>query len=289
MLHCWLRNHVIAATCVASLLATSQPANAWSAASGWFQAQGARVRLIAASIADGSGADRVFAGVQLQLDKSWKTYWRTPGDAGGIPPELDFEKSINLQAGPVLYPAPHGSTDANGTSIVYSDEVVFPVQITPEDLAAPSLLKANVVFGACLDVCVPVETALALELVDQQGADASISEKLMKYLRRVPHKVLMGAATTPSVQSIKARLTGPVPEIIIEARYASAGAQSGDLFVEIEDGTNISIPAKISLWRDNLDETAAAIRLAAAADSDGKIVAIRSASKAFLIVADAAL
>ena len=43
------------------------------------------------------------------------------------------------------------------------------------------------------------------------------------------------------------------------------------------------------LWRDNLDETAAAIRLAAAADSDGKIVAIRSASKAFLIVADAAL
>ena len=49
----------------------------------------------------------------------------------------------------------------------------------------------------------------------------------------------------------------------------------------------IASPARI--WRDNLDETAAAIRLAAAADSDGKIVAIRSASKAFLIVADAAL
>ena len=45
----------------------------------------------------------------------------------------------------------------------------------------------------------------------------------------------------------------------------------------------------VRLWRDNLDETTAAIRLAAAADSDGKIAAIRSASKAFLIVADAAL
>lgn len=250
MLHFWLRNHVIAATCVASLLASSQPANAWSAASGWFQAPGARVRLIAASIPGGNGADRVFAGVQMQLDKGWKTYWRTPGDAGGIPPELDFEQSVNLKAGPILYPAPHRSTDTNGTSLVYSDEVVFPVEIRPEDPAAPPLLKANVLFGVCLDVCVPVETALALDLVDQPGAEAGIGEKLMTYLRRVPHKMSMGARTTPTVQSIKARLTGPAPEIIIEARYASAAAQSGDLFVEIEDGTNIAIPAKVSLPDD---------------------------------------
>ena len=48
--------------------------------SDWAQGHNSRVRLIA-------GDD--LAGVELQMPAGWKTYWRNPGDAGGVPPSFD--------------------------------------------------------------------------------------------------------------------------------------------------------------------------------------------------------
>ena len=212
------RFHLFVVLTLVVLLDPSQSANAWTAASDWVQSPGARVRIIAANIESNGGIDSIVAGVQLQLDKGWKTYWRTPGDAGGIPPELDWDQSDNMTVAQILYPAPHRLESSIGTSIGYSDEVVFPLQIKLKDPAKPALLRINVLFGICKDICVPVESELALKLVDQPGAEAGISAKLISNLKRVPHKIKFGADASPTVKSVSAKLTGSAPEIIIDAR-----------------------------------------------------------------------
>src|SRR5436309_312013 len=73
------------------------------------------------------------AGVELQLPEGWKTYWRTPGDAGGVPPTFDWSKSDNLASVKVLYPAPKRFSDRAGDTVGYKGTVVFPVEVIPKD------------------------------------------------------------------------------------------------------------------------------------------------------------
>ena len=48
-------------------------------------------------LAGGYSAGRHRAGLLIELDGLWKTYWRVPGDAG-IPPQLDWSGSQNAAA-----------------------------------------------------------------------------------------------------------------------------------------------------------------------------------------------
>ena len=57
-------------------------------ASEWVTVQASKVRLVA-----GWRGTEVIAGVELQLGDGWKTYWRSPGDAGGVPPFFDWSGS----------------------------------------------------------------------------------------------------------------------------------------------------------------------------------------------------
>ena len=70
--------------------------------------------------------------VEIMLEPGWKTYWRTPGDAGGLPPAFDWSKSTNLAQAEVLYPAPRRFTDRSGHTIGYEGGLVLPVVLTPE-------------------------------------------------------------------------------------------------------------------------------------------------------------
>ena len=66
----------------------------------WAEGQQARARLLAAGI----GPDgRLGAAIEIELEPGWKTYWRTPGDAG-IPPKIDFGASANAGAAAVVVP-----------------------------------------------------------------------------------------------------------------------------------------------------------------------------------------
>ncbi|MDZ4790723.1 MAG: protein-disulfide reductase DsbD family protein [Hyphomicrobiales bacterium] len=43
--------------------------------------------------------------MELKLKDGWKTYWRSPGDAG-IPPVVDWSGSINFASAELAYPQP---------------------------------------------------------------------------------------------------------------------------------------------------------------------------------------
>ena len=45
------------------------------------------------------------AGILIELEPEWKTYWRVPGDAG-IPPQFDWAGSVNMETIDVSFPTP---------------------------------------------------------------------------------------------------------------------------------------------------------------------------------------
>lgn len=99
------------------------------------------------------------AGLQLQMAPGWHTYWRAPGDAG-IPPGFNWSGSQNLAAVEVRFPVPEVH-EANGTrSIVYHDQVIFPLVITPSDPTRPVRLRGEIDIGVCEDICVPLRLEL---------------------------------------------------------------------------------------------------------------------------------
>jgi DsbC/DsbD-like thiol-disulfide interchange protein len=70
------------------------------------------------------------AAVELQLAPGWKTYWRSPGDAG-IPPSFDWSGSENVKSVRLHWPAPE-VFEANGMQTIgYHERLVLPVEITP--------------------------------------------------------------------------------------------------------------------------------------------------------------
>ena len=77
-------------------------------ASPWSSVDGAAIRLLPGK-APAAGP----AGIEIKLAEGWKTYWRSPGDAG-IPPTFDWSKSQNLGSIAVLWPAPSRFDDEGG-------------------------------------------------------------------------------------------------------------------------------------------------------------------------------
>ena len=71
---------------VIPLQAQEIPLQAPEGASDWVRGDAASVRLVAAKTGT-SGEDAVGLGLEFMLDPGWKTYWRSPGDAG-LPPQV---------------------------------------------------------------------------------------------------------------------------------------------------------------------------------------------------------
>ncbi len=105
----------------------------------------------------------IMAAVEIVLQPGFKTYWRSPGDAG-VPPGFDFAGSDNLASAEVLYPLPTRFEDGGGRSIGYHDRVIFPVRIVPADPEKPVKLVLRMTYGACEKICIPAEGEAALEL-----------------------------------------------------------------------------------------------------------------------------
>lgn len=130
------------------------------------------------------------AGLHLRLAPGWKTYWRSPGDAG-IPPAFDWSGSDNVQAVRIHWPAPHVFTLNGLTTIGYTGDVVLPLEITPIDAARPVRLRGGVEMGVCSDICVPATLSFdtviegagapqpaisaALALAPHSGKDAGVT------------------------------------------------------------------------------------------------------------------
>lgn len=103
------------------------------------------------------------AAIRLSLSPGWKTYWRSPGEAG-IPPEFDWSGSENIRAVRLHWPTPQVFQFNGMQTIGYARELVLPVEIWPDRPGQPVRLETEVDLGVCRDICVPASLALSGDL-----------------------------------------------------------------------------------------------------------------------------
>jgi DsbC/DsbD-like thiol-disulfide interchange protein len=221
--------------CLGLLLAMPSAAAAAGVASQWAQGHNSRARLIA-----GDGV----AAVELQMPEGWKTYWRNPGDAGGVPPSFDWSRSGNLAAAQVLYPAPKRFTDRAGDTVGYKGTVVFPVRLTPKDPTKPIDLRLTVDYGVCKEICIPAEAALSLAVAPPQKG-SGVPTEITEALARVPAPESERRPNDPILKDVHAELGGAKPHLVLKAEFPG-GADHADIFIEAPPGLYVPLPKKIA-------------------------------------------
>ncbi|MES2143208.1 MAG: protein-disulfide reductase DsbD domain-containing protein [Pseudomonadota bacterium] len=114
----------------------------------------------------------IMMALRLRLAPGWKTYWRSPGEAG-IPPTFDWSGSDNLGQIRLFWPRPVVFLTSGMTSIGYHDEVVLPFEVVAADPGRPVRLGLQVDLGVCKDICLPVTLAIAGDVLGT-GQDSDI-------------------------------------------------------------------------------------------------------------------
>lgn len=182
-----------------------------------------RVRLVAGE-PDGAVWS---AGVAIELDEHWKTYWRVPGE-GGIPPSFDWTGSAHVKSIDVLWPAPRRYNDTNGETIGYASRVVFPLRVIADSAQATPELRLAMFFGVCKEICIPARYTGSLAFGQTAPQDLSL---LQTYLSRVPERRPFIATARLAEGALILSLAGDAPA-------------SPDLFVESDTLAYFRAPEK---------------------------------------------
>lgn len=242
---------------------------AHATATAWTQGHHVKTRLVTGAEPTETGLRRIVA-VHMQLDPGWKTYWRNPGNSGGIPPSFDLSRSTNLASFTVLYPAPNRYVDSTGTTFGFKNEVLFPIEVIPRDPTQPIELRLNAFFGVCEEICIPVDITLAHKLVP---ADFStLTPQLASALASVPRDLNLASDATraalPHVFEVTAHLVGDDPHLLVRAREAGAASVTEVLPVPHGD-VFMGLPQKVGV-EDGPDGPAVAFRLPLASRGDAQ-------------------
>jgi suppressor for copper-sensitivity B len=192
-------------------------------ASPWVNLGQGQVRLISAAAAVGGATE---LGVQVRLAPGWKTYWRAPGEAG-IPPTFEWTGSDNLAQAEVRWPAPRRVDVGGIDSLIYQDEVVFPVTATAANSGRPLAVRLKLGLGICKDICIPAEADLALDLLPGEAKATPWAATIAHYAAKVPAPAAArGIAFTASVAR------GPSGDQVAVTVRGKSALNAPDLIVE---------------------------------------------------------
>ncbi len=183
--------------------------------------------IVEVEVLDGGYTDggTYLAAIRLTLADGWKTYWRAPGDAG-IPPIFNWRGARNVAAAEFTWPTPD-VFDQNGMrSIGYENELVLPIEITPDDAGQPVRLRGRMDIGICSDVCVPSSVRFDHTLDPQ----ADRSPAIVAALAQRPY-----SEAEAGVRSAHCSITPTEGGLRLEARIAMPPAGTQEVAV-IEPG-----------------------------------------------------
>ena len=180
---------------VGGLVAASLTSPALAARSEWASADTSRLRLLLVETPEG----KLAGGVEIELDPGWHTYWRVPGDVG-VPPRFDFAASENVKSVEVLYPAPERLRDESGLSLVYRDQIAFPLVVEAQETGKPVTLRLDAFYGACKDVCIPVQAQTSVTWQPGAAPDPVARVAVERYRPLVPAEPQPGAFDIEAVR-----------------------------------------------------------------------------------------
>ncbi|HEX9449352.1 MAG TPA: protein-disulfide reductase DsbD domain-containing protein [Dongiaceae bacterium] len=156
------------------------PAMAESLGSDVITTDQTETRLISA-VTGGGALATIPLGLEMRLKPGWKTYWRSPGDAG-FPLTINFDGSKNLAGADLAWPIPHRFQLFGLQTFGYKDQVVFPISARPQVPGQPMTIKMHLRYLVCETICIPYETDLTLG-VPAAPADLSDEAPLINRFR----------------------------------------------------------------------------------------------------------
>ena len=211
---------------------------------GWVEGEFARSRLVADYVnLPTEGPGTIFLGWEVVMPPGWKTYWRTPGEAGR-PPVFNWQGSINLATADVLFPLPERFELFDVQNLGYAERLLLPIRIMPAIPGAPISVKATVDFLICKDICVPMKAEYQLDLPVADAAEirSAMADDIYASVAMVPRSP-QKSANGMAVRG--ARVYGPAGNqrltIDIEGPELLSAA---DVFVEAGPGVMFDAPRR---------------------------------------------
>ncbi len=230
-------------------LAVGCNAPAWAASSPWVKSDHVAARLLTAVSGTGDLATMP-AGLEIKLDNAWKTYWRSPGDAG-LPPTLDWQGSHDLGAADLLYPAPERVTVLGIQTFGYKHEVVFPLDLKLADKGQPLDLKLKLDILICADQCIPETLDLALSVpVGAATSDPIDAQLIAKASAAVPSDSRTSGFVIKSVEEVSDKGNAALQVVATSL----PPFEKPDLIPELRPETQLGTP-RVTLSTDKREAT----------------------------------
>lgn len=153
-------------------------------ASAQFQSPQSTARIVAAVEGAGDLA-AIPAAIHIVLQPGWKTYWRSPGDAG-YPLQVDAAGSRNVARVALAWPVPHRFELFGLQTFGYGEEVAFPLDIVPQQPGVPVTLQAKLRYLVCEVVCVPQDAELTLDIPAGAAKPSAFAPLVNRFASLVP-------------------------------------------------------------------------------------------------------
>lgn len=106
--------------------------------------------------------------LELQLQPGWKTYWRSPGDAG-VPAVFNWENTQNLAEARLHWPTPEVIDSGGLRTLGYHERLILPIEMVAVDADAPFSGHLRVDLGLCETICVPGHLSLELPQIGESS------------------------------------------------------------------------------------------------------------------------
>jgi suppressor for copper-sensitivity B len=163
--------------------------------------------------------------LHIVLQPGWKTYWRSPGDAG-YPLMVDVTGSTNVAEAKVAWPVPHRFQLFGLQTFGYGEEVAFPLMVTPVTPGAAISLNAKIRYLVCEQVCIPQDAELALDLPQGDATPTSYAPLVNRFASLVPKS---GERLGWSVERVAIDQQN---QLVVDAKSAGEVFDAPDVIVE---------------------------------------------------------
>lgn len=211
---------------------------------GWITSEFARSRLVADYVnLPPEGPVTVYLAWEVIMPPGWKTYWRSPGEAGK-PPVFSWKGSVNLASAEPLFPLPERFELFDVQNLGYAERLLLPIRISAAIPGAPISVRLAVDFLICKDICVPMQAQYALDLpvaaaAEIKSASADDIQAALERVPRSPEKSKNGLAV------LDARVFGPAGKQRLSVDVAGPVLMSAaDVFVEAGPGVLFGAPRR---------------------------------------------
>lgn len=168
---------------------------------------------------------------EATLNDGWKTYWRSPGEAG-LPVRV-FHNGEQLD---LLYPLPERFELFGLETFGYSKQVAIPFVVP----VSSGNIEFSADFMVCKDICVPFEANYSIQLDTELAGTIVTDTRVRNALEAVPHR--FGEAPEGiTITSVKYAGKPGYQTLIVEAT-ADRPLGRADMLAELDEKTQFHSP-----------------------------------------------